>query len=153
MTANQKTHIVLEHDEVGSPTILALGDVGAAWKVYRQRLEELAIELCDVGQDVALYHETEELEQMLDDYRGNHSSAMNALFLMEREETVTIGEMQTIALAGERCYVEVGPLTVHIVRTDEGVVADIWGHEEDDEPLGSTWAEFNEAQAPAVAGD
>ena len=44
------------------------------------------------------------------------------------------------------CWITVDGLSVHIIRTDEGVVADIYTKGgEDDAPIAGTWAHFNEA--------
>ena len=44
----------------------------------------------------------------------------------------------------ERIFVEIDNLSVHIAKTDEGVDVTIWGSDEDDFPLASTWATFAE---------
>ena len=47
----------------------------------------------------------------------------------------------------ENVWIQVGDiLDVHIRRTDEGVVVDIWGGQEETEPITSTWALFNESK-------
>ena len=50
-------------------------------------------------------------------------------------------------------WVEVDNIDVHIIRTDEGVIADLWSNErEDDEPMTSTYAHFNEAEKDEDGG-
>lgn len=52
---------------------------------------------------------------------------------------------------GERSvWVTVDNISVYIIRTDEGVVVDLYprGREADDPTLGSTWALFAEADPP-----
>lgn len=47
---------------------------------------------------------------------------------------------------GDGLWIECGTLQVHVTRTDEGVVADIWAkHDLFDFPLTSARAEFNDA--------
>lgn len=54
----------------------------------------------------------------------------------------------TLKNSGDDCWVHVGPLSVCITRTDEGVVYDIWTANEDgvdSEMLDSGWTAFTDA--------
>jgi len=143
--------VVIEHDMVGDPSIVVIADADEALIVYRRRLEELVAEHCDVKG--AKFLPTENLERRLDDWRGNQSCSLVGLFLLEPEPSADGEEWISLSLAKtqDRALVVAGPLTAHVVRTDEGVVVDVWGHEDDDGPLATTWAEFNDARQPAAA--
>jgi hypothetical protein len=64
------------------------------------------------------------------------------------ERLKAIGDCERLELVGERCFIDVGPISVHIARTDEGVVVDLWGHEDDENPLASAYAYYAEVQEP-----
>jgi len=50
-------------------------------------------------------------------------------------------------LEGDGVWITVKNISVHIIKTDEGVVADLWAlGDEDGEPLTSTWLMFAEAE-------
>lgn len=50
-------------------------------------------------------------------------------------------------LTGERCYITVNNLTVHVKKDDEGVAIDVWPlHDENDESIASTWALYSEGE-------
>jgi hypothetical protein len=52
-----------------------------------------------------------------------------------------------LAEGQERVWIRVGGISVQVVRTDTGVVVDLYGYEaEDVEPLASTWATFDDAE-------
>jgi len=49
-------------------------------------------------------------------------------------------------LKEDGCWIAVGQLSVHIIKTDEGVVVDVYGlHHEADDAIASTQATFDEA--------
>jgi hypothetical protein len=64
------------------------------------------------------------------------------------ERLKAIDDCERLELIGERCFIDIGPISVHVVRTDEGVVVDLWGNGDDESPLVSAYAYYAEAQEP-----
>ncbi len=92
-------------------------------------------------------------------YFANGDGFDNLATYVDKDGTLTVehdGEEMALAheengtdfiLANERCYITVNGLTVHIKKDDEGVAVDIWPlHEEDGEPIASTWALYSEGK-------
>lgn len=63
-----------------------------------------------------------------------------------RPALIRDGEPNEYKLKEDGCWISVGQLSVHIIKTDEGVVVDVYGlrHEADD-AIASTRATFDEA--------
>ena len=56
--------------------------------------------------------------------------------------------------AHDAAWIRVGSISIHVRRHPAGVAVDLYPYEaEDEEPIGSTWAMFSDAERDAVDGD
>ena len=69
------------------------------------------------------------------------------LRIRDRPALLRDGESNEYKMKDDGCWIADENLTVHIIKTDEGVVVDVYGlHQENEDAIASTWAAFNEAE-------
>ena len=76
---------------------------------------------------------------------------MSSAIPVQESDIILTTDGQGVRLQASDVWVEVGNLWVHVIKTDEGAIADIWSGEEAlaDGPITSAYAYFNEAREDA----
>lgn len=139
-------HALYEQFGSNLETLLASLAESAAWQqaLVRYYRESLSVE------DSILYREQRRRKRAMHRRVGRLSRKFPTPGTLKRDGSESEYALRALA---ENAWIAVGVLSVRVLRTDEGVVVDVWPlGQESERPIASTYAHFSEAAEDELRG-